>query len=243
MLSIDKVAHLNRWRSRSVTEKSTLALGMMVITIGMPSLPLALVVMGVMTCTAILGAQVPARLWLACTMGTLGFLLFGSLSLVLHIGTDGIRLIPEEWPTVLRLTFQALAGFTCLQFLALTTPATDLLSAARRLRIPAEILEVALLIYRFLFLLVETAAAMHAAQAARLGHDGMPRRIQSLGSLVANLLARALDRAHRLEIGLAARGWNGTITMVRHPTPVSVSGLLLILTIEALTATFGMWYR
>ncbi|MBF0419998.1 MAG: cobalt ECF transporter T component CbiQ [Magnetococcales bacterium] len=243
MLSIDKVAHLNRWRSRSVTEKATLALGMMIITISLPSLPVALMVMGVMTGAAILGARVPAKLWLACTMGTLGFLLTGSLSLMLHVDVGGIRLMPEEWPTVVRLTLQALAGFTCLQFLALTTPTTDLLSGLRRLGIPSEILEVALLIYRFLFLLVETAAAMHAAQAARLGHNGMRRRIQSLGSLVANLLARALDRAQRLETGLAARGWNGAITVVRRSTPVSVSGLSLILMTEAVTAALGLWYR
>jgi len=85
---------------------------------------------------------------------------------------------------------------------ALTTPATDLIGGLGRLGLPAEITEIALLMYRFLFLLGDTAMAMDAAQAARLGHVGARRRLRSLGLLIANLLPRSLDRARRVFIVL-----------------------------------------
>ena len=74
-----------------------------------------------------------------------------------------------------------------------------------------------MLIYRFLFVLADTFAGMQAAQEARLGHVGWRRRIRSSGVLAANLLPRAMDRARRLETGLAARGWSGGALRVLTP--------------------------
>ena len=65
---------------------------------------------------------------------------------------------------------RAIAATTCLVFLSLTTPAADLLAGLRRLGLPAELVEIALLTYRFIFLIGESAIAMTHAQAARLGH-------------------------------------------------------------------------
>ncbi|MBF0423850.1 MAG: hypothetical protein HQL73_12755, partial [Magnetococcales bacterium] len=120
MLSIDTVAHGNHWRSRSLTEKNILALGMMAIAIGSPPLPAAPLILIVMTAVALLGAKIPVKLWLACITGTLGFILAGSLSLVVHLGPDGLGLATDGLAAASALTLKALAGFTCLQFLALT---------------------------------------------------------------------------------------------------------------------------
>ena len=207
MSPIDRVAHLNHWRSRSLTEKAVLALGMLLLATLLPPYPVAGVVAAVMTAAALLGARVPVRVWLACAVGPMGFLLAGVVSLAVQVDTGGLGLAPGGLAAAAGLAARSLAGFTCLLFLALTTPATDLMAGLRRLGLPAEITEVALLMYRFLFLLAETAMTMDTAQAARLGHVGARRRLSSLGVLIANLLPRALDRARRLEVGLAVRGW------------------------------------
>ena len=99
-------------------------------------------------------------------------------------------------------------------FLALTTPAADLVGGMRRLGMPAEIAEMSLLMYRFLFLLTDTAEAMNAAQTARLGHVTYGRHMKSLSLLIANLMPRAFARARSLEVGLAARGWRGELRVL-----------------------------
>jgi cobalt/nickel transport system permease protein len=136
---------------------------------------------------------------------------------------------------------RSFAALTCLLFLALTTPATDLIVGLRRLGLPAEIAEIALLMYRFLFLLGDTAMAMDSAQAARLGHFGAKRRLRSLGLLIANLLPRALGRARRLEVGLAARGWNGEMRVLSKRTKTSMPALGLVLLVEAAIAATGIY--
>jgi cobalt/nickel transport system permease protein len=241
MSPVDRIAHLNRWRHRSLTEKAVLALGMLSLAVSLPPYPVSMVVAAVMIAAALVGARVPVRIWLACAATPLGFLLTGALSLIVQVDAGGLSLAPGGFSVAVGLIVRSMAGLTCLLFLALTTPATDLVAGLRRLGVPAEITEMALLIYRFLFLLSDTAVAMNAAQASRLGHTGARRRLMSLGCLVANLLPRALDRARRLEVGLAARGWDGEMRVLRPQTAVSLPGLILVLAVEAGTGALGVW--
>lgn len=243
MSPVDRVAHLNRWRSRSLVEKAVLSLGLLLLALVLPPFPAAPVVAAVVTAAALAGARVPVSVWLACAAGPVGFLLAGALPLAVQIDDGGLALAPGGLAAAAAVSARALAGMCCLLFLALTTPATDLVAGLRRLGLPAEVAEVALLTYRFLFLLGTTAAAMHAAQGARLGHEGARRRLRSLGLLGANLLPRALDRAQRLEHGLAARGWEGDLRVLSPHRPVSLPALSLILAVQAAILILGVSTR
>lgn len=240
MSPVDRIAHLNRWRFRPLSEKALLAFGMLLLDVSLPPWPTALVVAVVMTLATLAGARVPPRIWLACVAGPTGFLLAGTLSILFEIDGHGIALAPGGITAAAELAARSEAGLTCLLFLALTTPASDLMGGLRRLGVPAEIVEMALLTYRFVFLLAGTASAMNAAQAARLGHTSLRRRLHCLGILIANLLPRALDRARRLETGLAARGWNGEMRVLSRHTPVSLPGLATVLILEAATLMTGI---
>ena len=66
-------------------------------------------------------------------------------------------------------------------------------------------------------------------------------RLRSLGLLLARLLPRALDRARRLETGLAARGWEGEMRVLSDQPALSWPALALIVAVELLTAAAGVW--
>jgi len=214
---------------------------MMLLVLILPPGPAAPAVAFVMMAAALVGARVPPKVWLACAAAPMGFLLTGALSLAFQVDAHGVSLSPGGLAAAARLVARSFAALTCLLFLALTTPATDLVAGLRRLGLPAEIAEIALLIYRFLFLLGDTAMAMDTSQAARLGHVGARRRLRSLGLLVANLLPRAMDRARRMEMGLAARGWDGEMRVLSKSAPVSAPGLALVLLVEASIVALGIF--
>ena len=240
MALTDRAAHLNRWRRKSLCEKVLLAFGMLLLAILLPPFPAAPVVAAVMAGAALIGARVPVKIWLACAVGPMGFLLAGAVSLIVQVDANGFGLAPSGFMAATGLVARSVAGLFCLLFLALTTPVTDLVAGSRRLGVPGEVTEIALLIYRFMFLLTDTTMAMNAAQAARLGHDGARRRLRSLGLLVGNLLPRALDRARRLEIGLAARGWDGEMRVLTTPAKISAAGVITVLAVEAATVAIGV---
>jgi len=120
-----------------------------------------------------------------------------------------------------------------LMFLVMTTPMADLFGGLRRLAVPAELVELALLTYRFVFLIADEAAAMTAAQRARLGHSSRRRWLRSTARVIANLLPRALARARRMETGLAARGWQGEMRVLSPHVPACGRMLALVLTVQA----------
>lgn len=83
-------------------------------------------------------------------------------------------------------------------FLALTTPMVDITDQLRRWRVPALFVDLMLLVYRFIFVLLETAKSMHTAQEARLGYSTARRALRSVGMVASNLYLRANARASAL---------------------------------------------
>lgn len=240
MTPIDRIAQTNRWRTRALPEKLLLAGGLLALALILPPWPTALLVAAVAVGAATLGAGVPLGAFVAALLGPLGFVATGAATLLVEIGDGGLHLAADHGAAALALTGRSTAAIAALLLLTLTTPATDLVAGARRLRLADEIVDLALLTHRFLLLLGDTAAAMHDAQAARLGHVGALRRIRSAGMIAANLLPRALDRARRLEIGLAARGWTGgALDVLAPPRPVSPAGLAAVLATLAAVALAG----
>lgn len=243
MAQIDTSAHVNRWRKKSLAEKSALALGMLIVAVCVPSWRADLVVAAIMICATLLGAQVSFSLWWKTMTAPVGFLLVGVASVLFSISGQGIGIAPHGLNLAITLACRAFAGVTCLLFLALTTPAADLASGLRHVGVPAEIVEITLLIYRFVFLLLDTAENMHAAQAARLGYVGYKRHMKSLGVLIANLMPRAMARAEALEIGLAARGWHGDLRVLSPVRPASRLWLAAVVGLELIIFLVGYRFR
>ncbi len=241
MTPIDRIAATNRWRDHSITEKALLGLGLLGLALTTPPWPTAVAVLAVATLAVTRGAGVPFRLWVKILAAPLGFVLTGAATLLVELGPHGIGFAADGLPRAAGLTLRATAAVSGLLTLTLTTPATDLVAGLRRWKVPAEIVEIALLTHRFLLLAGDTASAMHTAQTARLGHVDWRRRIRSTGLLAANLLPRTLDRARRLETGLAARGWNGaSLAVLTQKRPISPRRLATILATLAALAALGL---
>lgn len=95
-------------------------------------------------------------------------------------------------------------------FLTMTTSAHRLLSAAARLRAPRAFVEVALLTYRYVFVLIEDAVTVYHAQAGRLGYAGFSRGVRSLGTLAGSVFLRAYNQAEATGEAMSLRGYTGS---------------------------------
>jgi cobalt/nickel transport system permease protein len=144
-----------------------------------------------------------------------------------------------------RILTVSLASVGASLFLALTTPMVDLADQLRRWHVPVLFVELMTLVYRFIFVLIETAQAMHIAQEARLGYSTAGRSLRSVGMLASNLYLRANARASALFTALTARGYTGDLTVLRWEPSWSRRNLALIavadglLLIVALSVSFG----
>jgi cobalt/nickel transport system permease protein len=88
-----------------------------------------------------------------------------------------------------------------------TTPFAELLRVLRRLRVPALLVTVLALMYRYLFVLIDEAERMQRARRSRTFGDGHARAWSSLATLVGQLFVRSTERAERIYAAMCARGW------------------------------------
>lgn len=240
MIEADRLAHVSRWRRTPLAEKVLFSLGLLILAMVLPPWPGAALV-AVAASAAALASGVGWRSWLGLLAGPMAFILTGAVTLLIQVSGDGIALAADGGGAALGLVSRALAAVSALLLLTVTTPLAEVMQGLRRLGLPAELADMALTTYRFIFILLDTARRMHASQMARLGGDGWRRRIRSLGLLAAALMPRALDQARRLEIGLQARGYDGALPTLgtrRAPRPARLAAIAIGLGLLAGSASW-----
>ena len=107
-----------------------------------------------------------------------------------------------------------LGGMSVLLFFSLTTPLPELMRAAHFFRCPSVLVELALIMYRYIFLMFEEAARIRAAQKSRLGYVTFRNSLRSISTLGGMLILRSYDRAERSFAAMRCRGYRGVLTAV-----------------------------
>ncbi|NHA67304.1 cobalt ECF transporter T component CbiQ [Phycicoccus flavus] len=245
-LAIDDAAWGNRWRQRSTAEKALLALGLLVLAVTSREVVTGAAVLVLAVGCALVGARVPWRTYLRVVLAPLSFVVLGAASVAVTVGArpDGallalgpVAVTDGTLTTAGQVLARALAATSAMALLATTTPVSDLLTGMRRLRVPEVVVDVAEVMYRFVFLLLDTVATVREAQTARLGYATGPAARRSLGMLGSAVLRQAWTRAQRLDAGLAGRGGSGPLRTLPALRPVSVPFVAVTCTgLVALTA-------
>ena len=242
-LAVDDAAWNSAWRPRPPGDKLLLCGGLMLCALVLPAWP-GSVLVGVTAVALALGpARVPARTFGRAIRWPLAFVAIGALTAVVSVGSGGPGWAPDAVSRGGALVGHALAGTAAMLLLATTTPMSDLLPALRRLRVPAAVVEVASVVYRLLFVLLDSLGAIREAQTARMGYSSLHRSYRSSGALAAAVLTRSWDRARRLQEGLAGRGMEGGLRVLPEVLPssrlflaASVAGLAALVTVSLVVA-------
>jgi cobalt/nickel transport system permease protein len=238
MHRIDLCAHTNRWAYQHPCQKLLLAGGTLLLSLLLPPLATGPLILAGMVCLALLGARVPAGIYLRFLALGMAFALMGAIPLAFSVGWGraGMELAFSATgaETALKVLFRAWAAMSCLLFLAMTTPLTALVGELRRLKVPGAVIEVMQLIYRMLWLLTDVCEKVRVAQTARLGYCGLRQSFRSTGMLAGSLFWRTMDRAQRMENGLAARGYQGSLNVLVENRPLSINGVVITLAFQAL---------
>jgi cobalt/nickel transport system permease protein len=152
-------------------------------------------------------------------------------------------------PLAAGLLLRSVAAISCLAFIGWTTPLMEMIPVFQRLGIPAVLIDLALMIYRFLFVTATTLGEMRRAQSWRLGRADYRSRMRALSMLASGLFLRCVQRARRLEDGIESRGYQGRLWVLapRHrASPGVIGGILALqagLLIAAHLSKGALWLR
>lgn len=113
-----------------------------------------------------------------------------------------------------------MAAVMMMVVLSITTPFNDIVAAAKWFKIPQSLIEIAMLTYRYLFVLWDEVIRIISAQRLRLGYPQW-RKIskwqivmKSVSTLMGMLLIRAFDRSGSSYEAMCLRGYKGYVHTV-----------------------------
>ncbi len=233
MRLLDRSAQTNRWRHLPTAEKLAATLAALAVCLLSRSPLTDVLVLVLMAGLTLFGARVRAADYLRAASLPLAFIATGTLAqmLVLDLSAGWPRLVLADASSVSTALFfllRSTASISALLFLALTTPLTALIAWTERRGLNPHLADIALLMFRMIWLLLDCLERGEAALKNRLGHRSYRGILRSHGLLLAALLPRAFAHARRLESGLAARGYEGRLLFLSAETPASPLNLTAI---------------
>jgi cobalamin biosynthesis protein CbiM/cobalt ECF transporter T component CbiQ len=247
---IDSYAYTNSLAKTSPTTKILFAASMLILSVLSPSPVVPITVFLIAVVLIILVAQIPGRFYLDLLIYPLIFAAISCVFIALFFG-NGTPLVQIAFPwfkwviynngitTAFTTFFRVSGAVSALFFLVLTTSMNDVFISLRKIHIPKILIEISLLIYRYIFVFMEVSSKMNTAQKLRLGQTGWLNRIRSTSLLAANLFIRTLEQGERTFIAMNARGYDGNIRVLEDqpkPSKASLTGILVLDIVLALIA-------
>jgi len=127
-----------------------------------------------------------------------------------------------------RVASRICGAVSLVALLGFCTSFTELMAALSWLRVPRGLIEVALFAWRYLFVLLDDAQVVYAAQKNRLGYAGCRRGLRSFGTLAGALMIKAFDSSQTVTTAMVQRGYDGTMPLLKH-RPFRVAQLVAVL--------------
>ena len=143
----------------------------------------------------------------------------------------------QAWLVMIR----AVAGITVMMAFATSTPIPHLAQALRQIRIPDEICEIVVLIYRYAFLLLERMDTMWSAANSRLGFSGFKRSMKTIASIAVGIFTSSMNMADKAQVSLECRGYRGYFPIWNRPQRAGVGWVAVAVAVFALLYVLGMY--
>lgn len=198
MNPLERAALKSRWGGIPAGEKALLLLGILVLVLVQGAW------VGLVLIPILCHMRPPLRLTAALIAAPAVFQLLGIIPLMFTFTNGGIAYLGYE--KALEVFLRSVAGTSATVLFALSTPLPQTIGLLQRLKVPADIIDIMVSMYRMAALLIATARSIWQAQAARLGYSNRRRWISSIAGLAASLFIKSIDRARRFNEGMELRG-------------------------------------
>jgi len=218
--TVDTAAYRSRMLRWSPLAKLFLVLSLLVLNIASPSIWMS-VVSGIIGLTLFLyGSSLrPPAIMMRLFVYAQVFIIVGAL--IFAVVTPGETVVSVKMfiftinftdagiSFALLIYARATAALLLMFSFAVSTPVPHLAAALKRLRLPDVFVEMMVLIYRYTFLLMESAERMRLAAECRFGYSGFGRSIRTTSKLTVGVFIRSLDTAEKGQGTLQCRNYKG----------------------------------
>ncbi len=245
MISIDKFAYISELKKVNPMEKIIFAMVTMFVCIALNNIIDSIIILLLMTIITVVKGKISLKTYIKLMSLPLAFLILSVLTIAINVvGTSSGLIFSfsifnikfgctyDSIITAMRIFFKSLASVSCLYFLTLNTPIFEVLSVLKKLKVPKLFVELMGLIYRFIFVLLDTANMIYISQNSRLGYSTLKTGFNSLGKLIANLFISSYKRSQDIYTAMESRCYDGDINLLENNYTYSYKNISLIVVVE-----------
>lgn len=245
MISIDKLSYISQLRKVNPMEKFLFAILTMLLSIYLNNILTSVIVIILMGFITVYKGKIPLIPYFVLMLIPFGFLIIGVITIAINIGDYNSRTIfgvsilnvkfgctSESIIESVKVLFRSLAAVSCLYFLSLSTPIIELLSVLKKLKVPKLFVELMSLIYRFIFIMLETVNMIYISQNSRLGYSNLKTSYNSLGKLIGALFLSSYKRSQDMYTALESRCYEGDINVIENTYKISYVNLFMIIALQ-----------
>lgn len=255
MIMIDKHAYSSKLRYKSPCLKAFFAITTLFICVISRFTCISLLILFIMGGLTVFVGKTSLNYYMKLMIIPLGFLILSTLTIIVNISDTPLSLfyifIFEKYVSIsyesilygINLILVSLASVSCLYFLALSTPITDLLYVFKLIRCPELFIELLLLIYRFIFVLLDISNAIYISQKCRLGNKNFKTSLKAASNLAATMFIRALKKSSILYDSMESRCYDGHINVLKNPVKAEKKEVIFAISFEILLIAISVCWR
>jgi cobalt/nickel transport system permease protein len=238
---LDDIAQNSTFRHIHPGTKILLGLGSLIICLVSPTPVVPLVSGVILSLVLLIPARVSPLVFGELLFAPAVFTTFSIVVLLFMLGGGNIvwQYSPVSWinltitdNAVRQSTLILCRVFGCtisLFFIAMTTPMTDLFNVMKRCRIPVELIDLMMIMYRYIFITYEQAREIWQAQVMRLGYGSVKESIHSFSQLCGMLFISSWIAGEDLIRAMDCRCYNGIMPSLEAPEPVKMQSLIPVM--------------
>ena len=234
---LEDVAQTNGLRETNTWVKLAAGLGAIILCLISTGYAAPLFIALVLSAAVLVLARIDIRFYSELFLVPLWFAILSAVVIVLISGGEHIYWYWDPAPFLsLSVTQESInqgffvlcrviGGTSALLFIALTTPMTDLFAVMRRCGIPDYVIDLAMIIYRTIFFLIDQVRQIHHAQVMRLGYSTWRESITTFSILCGAAFIASWDAGDDLIRAMDARCYDGKFAVMGETRPVGISSL------------------
>lgn len=221
MLVIDKIAYESKLRDVSPVVKSICYVVMLGYMFVLPPLFQGIGIL-VVSCLTLYTANISFKRYIKWLLVPLPFLLVSFITILLTVSTSKDELffsahlfgryIGANQASLMmgyKLFFRSFGCLVCTYFYSMNVPFNQILLVLKKCHLPNYLIEITMLMYRFVFILIDEMILIHQSQKMRFGYQTLRTSYQSLGLLLRVLFFQSMARYKTMMIALEMKFFNG----------------------------------
>lgn len=222
MLIIDKYAYTNSLSEKNPYIKTIFSILFLIISLIIENPVYQIAIIATMSIIILSTSKMGISEYLKLLSIPLIFMIMSILAIIISISTEKIDMLTYftigstyigiskfGLYSAFKILARSISCLTCVYFLMLTTPFNQLIQVFKKLHIPDNVIEIAMLIYRFIFIFLEEVHEIYKSQEMKMGYMGMKNSYNSLGLLVNMLYKRMMKRYEDMSIALDMKLFDG----------------------------------